>query len=256
MLGTVSVRGRSWNRAWRRRPHACQHAPHECAERDVEGTPENGAVTGLGPVVVAILAVAGLLVAEYRGSRVGEWLSKPVASAAFLWFGFTSGAMETRYGQLILLGLGLCMLGDLLLIPRDKPGVFRAGLFAFLAGHVAYSAAFLTRPLAPAGLIAGGLALALVVWGVLRSLRPSLPARMAGAVRIYMGVIGAMSALACGVAAAGGPWIVAVGALMFTASDVFVARNRFVRREFVNRAWGLPLYYGAQLLLAATPAMI
>jgi hypothetical protein len=35
-----------------------------------------------------------------------------------------------------------------------------------------------------------------------------------------------------------------------------VARDRFVRHEFRNRAWGLPLYYGAQLMIAATPALI
>jgi len=48
----------------------------------------------------------------------------------------------------------------------------------------------------------------------------------------------------------GGPLAVAVGALAFTASDVSVARDRFVRHEFLNRAWGLPLYYAAQVLLA------
>jgi uncharacterized membrane protein YhhN len=79
---------------------------------------------------------------------------------------------------------------------------------------------------------------------------------MVGAVRTYMVVIGTMSTLACGVTAAGGPWQVAVGALAFTASDVSVARDRFVRHEFVNRAWGLPLYFGAQLLLAVTPALV
>jgi hypothetical protein len=35
-----------------------------------------------------------------------------------------------------------------------------------------------------------------------------------------------------------------------------VARDRFVSHQFVNRAWGLPLYYAAQLLLATTPALI
>lgn len=45
------------------------------------------------------------------------------------------------------------------------------------------------------------------------------------------------------------------GALAFTASDVSVARDRFVQHGFVNRAWGLPFYYAAQLLIAATPAM-
>jgi uncharacterized membrane protein YhhN len=75
-------------------------------------------------------------------------------------------------------------------------------------------------------------------------------------VRVYMVVIGVMATLACGVTAAGGPWAVAVGALAFTASDISVARDRFVQHEFLNRAWGLPLYYAAQLLLAVTPALV
>jgi uncharacterized membrane protein YhhN len=94
------------------------------------------------------------------------------------------------------------------------------------------------------------------VWAVLRWLGGSLPPDMVVAVRTYMIVIGVMSTLACGVTAAGGPWQVAVGALAFTASDVSVARDRFVKHEFVNRAWGLPLYFAAQLLLALTPALV
>jgi uncharacterized membrane protein YhhN len=212
-------------------------------------------MSAVGPIVTCAVAVAGLLLAEHRCSRSGEWLAKPIASAAFVWLGVQSGALATPYGRLVLLGLALCMLGDLLLIPRERSAVFRAGIFAFLAGHVAYSAAFVTRPLAAAGLVPGGLLLAALIWGVLRWLRPSLPGDMVNAVRVYMVVIGVMSALACGVTAAGGPAAVAVGALTFTASDVLVARNRFMRREFVNRAVGLPLYYGGQLLLAATPAL-
>jgi uncharacterized membrane protein YhhN len=202
------------------------------------------------------IAVAGLLWAEYRGSRQGLWLAKPVASLAFIWAGAAAGALDSTYGQWILLGLVLCLLGDVLLIPHDRPAVFRAGVFAFLGGHVAYSAAFLTQPLDGFGLAGGAILLAVVVGGVLRWLASSLPADMAWPVRIYMIVIGVMSALACGVTAAGGPWAVAAGALAFTASDVSVARDRFVRHEFLNRAWGLPLYYGAQLLLAVTPGLI
>jgi len=210
----------------------------------------------MGPIVLCVVAVAGLLLAERRGSRTGLWLTKPVASAAFIWLGLESGALDTSYGQLVLAGLALCMLGDLLLIPLGRPGVFRAGLFAFLLGHVAYSAAFLTRPLAPVGLVAGGVALAAFIYLVLRWLGRSVPAGMVLPVRAYMVVIGVMSALACAVTAAGGPWQAAVGALAFTASDVSVARDRFVRHEFANRAWGLPLYYGAQLLIATTPALV
>ncbi len=209
-----------------------------------------------GPIVLCAFAVAGLLVAEYRDSRVGLWLTKPIASAAFIWLGLVSGALDSGYGRLVLLSLALCLLGDILLIPRDRPKVFRAGVFAFLLGHVAYSAAFLSRPLAPGGLLAGAVVLGIVILAVLRWLGKSLPPEMVGPVRTYMLVIGVMSALACGVTAAGGPWAVAVGALSFTASDISVARDRFVRHQFINRAWGLPLYYSAQLLLATTPSLI
>jgi uncharacterized membrane protein YhhN len=202
------------------------------------------------------VAVAGLLVAEYRRSRAGLWLAKPIASLAFIWAGLAAGVLDSGYGQLVLLGLVLCLVGDVLLIPLERPAMFRAGVFAFLAGHVAYSAAFLTRPLDPLGLVAGTVLLAVVVGAVLRWVGPTLPAGMVWPVRVYMVVIGVMSALACGVTAAGGPWAVAVGALAFTASDVSVARDRFVRHEFVNRAWGLPLYYAAQLAIASTPALL
>jgi uncharacterized membrane protein YhhN len=210
----------------------------------------------IGPVALCAVAVAGLLVAERRATQAGLWLTKPVASAAFIWLALVSGALDSTYGRWLLAGLALCMLGDVLLIPRDRPGVFRAGVFAFLLGHVAYCAAFLTQPMARVGLIVGGALMIAVVGLVLRWLARSLPADMVGAVRTYMVVIGVMSTLACGVTAAGGPWQVAVGALAFTASDVSVARDRFVRHEFVNRAWGLPLYFAAQLLLAVTPRLV
>jgi uncharacterized membrane protein YhhN len=210
----------------------------------------------VGPVALCVLAVGGLLLAEHRGSRAGIWIAKPIASASFIWAALESGALSTHYGVMVLAGLTLCMLGDLLLIPAGRPQVFRAGVFAFLLGHVAYAAAFLTRPLSAAGLLAGGVLLSIVVVSVLRWLGRSLPADMVVPVRTYMVVIGAMATLACGVTVAGGAWQVAVGALAFTASDVSVARDRFVRHEFLNRAWGLPLYYGAQLLIAATPALV
>jgi uncharacterized membrane protein YhhN len=205
------------------------------------------------PILLCAMAVLGLLWAEWRGSRTAMWLTKPVASLAFMWAGLQAGATESGYGLLILLGLGLCLLGDLLLIPLGRPAVFRAGVLAFLSGHLAYSAAFLTRPIHPLGLAVGAAALAICLGVVLRWLSASMPKDMVLSVRAYMLVIGIMSALACGVTAAGGPWSVALGALAFTASDISVARDRFVRHEFANRAWGLPLYYAAQLLIASTP---
>ena len=234
----------------------CPPLRHPCSLTARSGRKGCWIVVSWAPYLLCAIAVAGLLWAEYRGSRRGLWLAKPLASLAFVWVGLASGALESTYGQWVLAGLALCLLGDVLLIPLERPAVFRAGVFAFLLGHVAYSAAFLTQPLDGFGLAGGALVLAVVVGGVLRWLATSLPADMAWPVRIYMVVIGVMSTLACGVTAAGGPWAVAVGALAFTASDISVARDRFVRHEFLNRAWGLPLYYGAQLLLASTPALL
>jgi hypothetical protein len=39
-------------------------------------------------------------------------------------------------------------------------------------------------------------------------------------------------------------------------SNVAVTPDRFVRKDFLNRAWGLPLYYFAQLLLALSVAQV
>jgi uncharacterized membrane protein YhhN len=213
-------------------------------------------VTAFAPIAVCGVAVAALLLAERRDSGRGIWIAKPVASLSFIWMALASGATQSGYGRWILVALILCLAGDLLLIPRNRPAVFRAGVLAFLLGHLAYAAGFITQPLAWHGLAIGAALLALVVFVVLRWLGPSLPADMVWPVRAYLFVIAVMSVLACGVTAAGGPPYVAAGALAFTASDVSVARDRFLRHEFANRAWGLPLYYAAQLLLASTPALI
>lgn len=205
-------------------------------------------------ILVCAVAVAGLLVAERRSSQAGKWLAKPIASAAFIAVALGSGALESSYGVCLLAGLLLCLVGDVLLIPATRPAVFRAGVFAFLTGHLAYAAAFLTRPLSLAWLFIAGAVLTLLLWQVWRWLRPTLPAEMRKPVQAYFAVIAVMATLACSLAAAGGPATVAVGALAFAASDVSVARDRFVRPQFLNRAWGLPLYYAAQILLAMSPA--
>ena len=207
-------------------------------------------------IVVCAAAVAGLLYAERRESQAGKWLTKPVASFAFLAVAIFSGALDSDYGRLILLGLALCLLGDLLLIPEGRANVFRLGVFAFLAGHVAFAGAFLTRPRSATWLALAAVALGLVLWRVWRWLSPSLPGDMRLPVQAYFFVIAVMTALACAVTGAGGSALVAAGAVAFTASDISVARDRFVRHEFVNRAWGLPLYYLAQVLLALSPAAL
>ena len=48
--------------------------------------------------------------------------------------------------------------------------------------------------------------------------------------------------------------LILAGAWGFAISDLAVARRQFVKRSIVNGLWGTPLYFGSQLLLAASLA--
>jgi uncharacterized membrane protein YhhN len=196
--------------------------------------------------------VAALLGAEYRGARLGVWLAKPAAALCFVAAALAWGALDSAYGRVLLAGLALSLAGDVLLIPRGRPAVFRAGVGAFGLAHLAYLAAFGMR-FASAGLAAAcaGFA-ALALWPLLRWLRPQLPPDMKAPVFAYMGVISAMLVAAAG-ASPSDPRIF-IGAALFYVSDLFVARERFVAPAFANGAIGLPLYFAAQLVLASTVA--
>ncbi len=204
------------------------------------------------PVALCAAAVAALLLAEWRGSRQGVWLAKPLASACFLWAALDFGAAASGYGRFILCGLALCTCGDVLLIPREKPAAFRAGIGAFLLGHVAYAAGFLWQGFEPTALLLAGGAMTAFAWAALRWLSPSLPNEFRMPVRVYVGVISLMVSCGIGAAAGGASLLAPLGAIAFAASDLSVARDRFVAPGFANAAWGLPLYYTAQLLLAAS----
>jgi hypothetical protein len=45
-------------------------------------------------------------------------------------------------------------------------------------------------------------------------------------------------------------WPAIIAASMFFASDLAVARDRFVGHSFINKLWGQPMYFGAQWLFA------
>lgn len=200
---------------------------------------------------ITVVAVAALLVAVSRGSRPGEWLLKPLASTGFVLAALQWGALGSGYGRAVLAALCLSWWGDVLLIPRSQTS-FLLGLGAFLLGHVGYAVAFVVR-----GVSWGAAALTALValgplWVIARWLLPKVPREMKGPVMAYMAVITAMVSLSVGTVAAYGHGLIAVGALAFYLSDLSVARDRFVAPGFDNKLWGWPLYFGAQLVLAAT----
>lgn len=202
-------------------------------------------------IVLTAVALAGLLAAERIGSTRGVYLCKPLASTGFLGAALAAGALESVYGRVILAALVLSWLGDFFLI-SEQPGSFVAGLVSFLLAHVALGAAFVTRGPSWLWTLAALAVLALPAALISRWLRPHLPPSLRVPVYLYMVVITAMLALAAGDMAGGSPGIALAGAFAFYLSDLSVARDRFVRESFANKLWGLPLYYAAQLCLAAS----
>ena len=202
-------------------------------------------------VVWMSLAVLALLVAERRRSQAGIWASKPLAAAAFIAAALAWGALDSLYGRIVLVGLVFCWWGDVLLIPRSQ-AIFRLGIASFLLGHVAFTVAFLAHGVDVSWTALAAVAALPALAVVIRWLGPHVPADMRGAVYAYMAVITAMVACAVGLVVAGGPRLALAGAVAFYFSDLSVARDRFVAAEFTNRLWGLPLYFGAQLLFAAS----
>lgn len=191
-------------------------------------------------VVSVALLVAAHLLAEARGATVPRAVTKVAASLCFVLLALTRG-VDGAFERGILAGLALSVVGDTLLLSARRPA-FLAGLVAFLLAHVAYALSFAT--------VAGPIWWAVVpivaaIGVVLGWLWPHLGPMRAPVVG-YCLVISAMLWLALGVGRAE----VRLGAALFYVSDLFVARDRFVRPGFANRLVGLPLYYAAQVLLA------
>ena len=85
-----------------------------------------------------------------------------------------------------------------------------------------------------------------------RWLLPNVEGGMKGPVIAYILVISSMVALAAGTVGAHGLPLILIAAVTFYASDLFVARQRFVTQSSLNRLIGLPLYYAAQIAFVWT----
>lgn len=200
-------------------------------------------------VITALLALAVVLTERFDFRRA-RWVLKPLASLGFLGIAYEAGALESVQGCAMALGLLFSLAGDVLLLPRDARAFFLAGLGAFLAAHVAYGAAFILGGVswAAAGLLV--LPFLGVGLGIGRWLLPSVPAPMRSAVVAYIVVIVGMVVLAGAHLHAGGSPLVPIAAVVFFLSDISVAIDRFKDGGFINRLWGLPAYYLAQVLFA------
>ena len=205
-------------------------------------------------IVIAAVGLLGALLHYERSREPGRVLPvKTILSCLFILTALVQPHPFLRYYYFLLVGLLLCLGGDVFLaLPQQK--AFLLGLISFLLGHVFYVIGFFQAAML-SGWTWGGAAVCLIFGGLIyRWLYPHL-GEMKIPVLLYIIVISAMVVGACGVMgtrelALPGRTLVFVGALSFYFSDIFVARDRFLKNQFVNRLVGLPLYYLGQFLLA------
>jgi uncharacterized membrane protein YhhN len=198
-----------------------------------------------------------LLGRERKEDRRGVVATKTVLSSLFVLVAIVQPHPNSGYYHRLLPGLVLCLGGDVCLALRQK-GMFLIGLVFFLIGHVFYILAFLYLTQTNSWALVGSLILSAVSGFVYFRLKPHL-GTMKTPVLLYLIVItimlvGAWTVLSDSRLTGFGRIMVFAGALSFYCSDVFVARDRFWKREFLNRLIGLPMYYMGQFLLAFSVA--
>ncbi|HVU04779.1 MAG TPA: lysoplasmalogenase [Polyangiaceae bacterium] len=195
--------------------------------------------------------VVGLLVAEWRHEPRAAFVCKTFASVGFVALGFLHrGEEDGALGAYLVLGLVLAAGGDVALAVRGERS-FLVGLGLFLLGHLAYVLAFASVVprsgwTSPLGLVPVVFTAGAYFWLSRRLGSMRVP------VILYMATITGMVVAALAVLEHGdrGAPLLFGGAVLFYASDLSVARDRFVAPGFANKAWGLPAYYAGQLLLA------
>jgi uncharacterized membrane protein YhhN len=208
---------------------------------------------------MAIVLLGFLLYLEKAGQPSAKLVVKSLLSVLFVVSVLIQPEAREPFGLLLAIGLILCFWGDVFLALSGLKW-FRAGLVAFLLGHILYVAAF-TR-LAPGAdwVSLGALVFLAASVGVYLWLRPNL-GEMHYPVAAYILVItimtfGALAVYRQPVLALPGKSMILLGAVLFYLSDLFVARDQFIKKEFLNRLIGLPLYYGGQFLMAFSPSFL
>jgi uncharacterized membrane protein YhhN len=208
-------------------------------------------------VFLATVLLATLLRYEHKEDRRGVLATKTVLSLVFVLAAIVQLHPNPGYYHRLLPGLVFCLGGDVCLALRSKR-MFLVGVILFLFGHVFYILTFLDLTPTSSWTWMGTPVLLAVSGFVYLRLKSHL-GTMKTPVLLYLIVItimvlGAWTVFADSRLTRFGRIMVFAGALNFYCSDVFVARDRFLKREFFNRLIGLPMYYTGQFLLAFSAA--
>lgn len=208
-------------------------------------------------LVPALAVTAALLIrAELLKIRRQSYVFKPLstllviaAAAASFW----EPNHQPVYTIGILIGLVFSFGGDVALLFQENPKAFRIGLVLFLTAHIAYICVLVILGQSSPWDLLSGAVLAAVGLLIYRLFAPNLGS-MKLPVIVYITVISLMVNRAIAVFnspefSTAQAWMIAAGAVLFYASDVILALNRFWRPWKYQRI-NLALYYAGQMLIA------
>ena len=200
--------------------------------------------------IIALISVLVLLASERINNQMGRWGGKMTASTVFVLFAVYLDALESVHGQALMVALICSWVGDLLLL-SGKSRWFLYGLVSFLLAHIAFALCFIQRGIDTGQLLIPGAGVGLLVLVISYWLLHHVEKEMKLPVLGYMAAIVVMVILAFATHHHLPNAAIPVAACLFLVSDLFVARDRFIKKEAWNRIIGTPLYFGAQMIFAA-----
>ena len=210
-------------------------------------------------ILSGVILLPLLLYYEYRENYKAILPIKTALSAMFVITVLIQPHPISAYYHLLLTGLLFCLGGDIFLaLPQSK--MFLLGLISFLVGHIFYIIGFFSVAHINTWTWMGTSIVLIFSGTVYFWLKPHL-GTMKGPVLAYIIVItlmlsGAWSILGEFDLAGLGRSFIFSGAAFFYVSDLFVARDRFVKKAPINRFLGLPLYYTGQFFLAFSVGLL
>jgi len=204
-------------------------------------------------IAVSLIHVLG---ESFRILKI-RYITKPLL-LPLLAFYYLANAPEPS--TLLLLAMAGGWLGDIFLMlpdPEKKRRWFKAGLVAFLIGHILYISVFIDAALGKIS-FSGPLWVLMAfvfLYGflVFVKLKPYM-GKMAPAITLYIAMIAAMgiSTVLCMPGQRLGPALTVIaGALFFMVSDTVNGWNRFAKEVPYERLITMPTYLAGQGLLVA-----
>lgn len=213
--------------------------------------------------VIGIILQGTFIFVEHKGKYVLADILKGLAALMFVVIGYLgySGVSADSLGKKIFIGLIFGMVGDILLNLRfvfKEIGqkIFLVGILSFLIGHILYLAALV--PLAGANLLSDVFVGAILAITLLSYIFKTMDVKTAFKIFgvFYLGAVIIMTVIAVQVAISTQnvhDIVYAVGAVLFTASDIVLIFNTFSGvTKFSLRITNLSLYYAGQLMIAGS----